>query len=236
MLLQFYTILHLQGQISHLTWLFNSLEETPSVREHVCLWRGQCYKVTWRIKSAGLACVPGSPGSTDWSREGQGTSCQDHAAPHCQGHIRKNTKDRKSPHVSFLIITLEVQLIGLNRGTFCHVRCPRKPLLATVPPHSKGHRLLQSPVLYFPKAHKGLIFTRTQGKQFLDSQVLPLLSSRTLLFFLAYTHNFFLFPPCSLAFFNASLHNEGGCYKPNNQVAHCILSKKEVTFLISQIQ
>lgn len=100
--------------------------------------------------------------------------------------------------MSFLTITLEVQLIGLNRGTFCHLRCPRKPLLATVPPHSEGHRHLQSPVLYLLKAHKCLRFTRTQEKLFVDSQFTHCSLQDLSLFFVIlggiYSAFFFWFP------------------------------------------
>lgn len=76
---------------------------------------------------------------------------------------QENREEWEKPTCEFL----EVQLIGPKRGTpFCSLRCTRKPLLTTVPPHSEGQRLLQSPVLHLPKAHKNCVrFTRTQEKQ-----------------------------------------------------------------------
>lgn len=87
------------------------------------------------------------------------------------GH-QKNKEEWEKPTYEFpenirIYITLEVQLMCLKRSTaFCHLKCTRKPLLAIVPPHSEGQRLLQSPVLYLHKAHKiCLRFTRTQENQ-----------------------------------------------------------------------
>lgn len=103
-------------------------------------WHGGSSHQAWPVYLASQTAL------TDPGR-GRGAAVRMMQLPVVSRTSEKNTKDRSSPHMSFLIITLEVQLIGLNKGTFSHLRCPRKPLLATVFPHSERHRLLQSLVL-----------------------------------------------------------------------------------------